>query len=179
MKLDKKRKPLTPEQKARQRAAVDRYQAKHRERMLASRARFRKEKPERAAQSDAIYREANRQKINRQSRAWRAANPEKARQITRASYNKRKAVISLATPDEVSAIIRWEEECRAKKSVRCYWCDRKIAGTKSQIDHIFPVSKGGAHALLNLCISCGPCNRRKSAKSLDRWNATLNSPTLL
>jgi 5-methylcytosine-specific restriction endonuclease McrA len=47
----------------------------------------------------------------------------------------------------------------------CYWCDAPFTGTEPiHEDHVFPLSKGGAHALSNLVPSCAPCNRRKYNK---------------
>ena len=38
-----------------------------------------------------------------------------------------------------------------------------------EVDHIYPVSKGGDNSLSNLCLSCQKCNREKSDKLLDDW----------
>lgn len=35
-----------------------------------------------------------------------------------------------------------------------------------EVDHIDPVNRGGADEIDNLCVSCRPCNRRKSDKTL-------------
>lgn len=37
------------------------------------------------------------------------------------------------------------------------------------IDHIYPWSRGGTHALENLTLACPPCNMSKGAKTLDEW----------
>lgn len=47
---------------------------------------------------------------------------------------------------------------------RCWWCRIKLNG-KYHIDHVHPISKGGEHAMHNLCISCPKCNLRKSVKT--------------
>lgn len=47
---------------------------------------------------------------------------------------------------------------------RCHRCGRPWAeGAEWQPDHLSPVSKGGAHVLANLRVSCPQCNRRKGA----------------
>lgn len=39
------------------------------------------------------------------------------------------------------------------------------AGTKLEIDHVFPVCEGGAHDVSNLQALCTPCNRKKSRRT--------------
>lgn len=48
---------------------------------------------------------------------------------------------------------------------RCHLCGRSWgAGDAWQPDHIVAVTRGGPNVLANLRVSCGGCNRRKSAK---------------
>src|SRR2546430_2300927 len=42
----------------------------------------------------------------------------------------------------------------------CSYC-RAPVGWDCQLDHKQPTSRGGAHALGNLCVCCGRCNRLK------------------
>ena len=37
------------------------------------------------------------------------------------------------------------------------------------LDHIYPVSRGGKSVISNLAFICGPCNRKKSDKTLHRF----------
>lgn len=43
---------------------------------------------------------------------------------------------------------------------RCWIC----GGPFEQVDHVKPLSKGGAHCLANLRPSCASCNNRKRAR---------------
>lgn len=49
---------------------------------------------------------------------------------------------------------------------RCAYCHtpEHLVITTFEIDHIVPVSAGGATILENLCLSCPVCNRRKSVR---------------
>lgn len=38
-----------------------------------------------------------------------------------------------------------------------------------EIDHIIPVTRGGSHALDNLCVACKPCNSSKGDRLLSEW----------
>ncbi len=49
------------------------------------------------------------------------------------------------------------------KSTHCYWCKTKLKN-EYQIDHYFPISKGGKHTISNLVITCPTCNLKKNAK---------------
>jgi 5-methylcytosine-specific restriction endonuclease McrA len=57
-------------------------------------------------------------------------------------------------PPEIRRLV-WQRD-----GGRCVQCG---ADHDLQLDHIIPVSKGGATTVDNLQILCGPCNRRKSA----------------
>lgn len=55
---------------------------------------------------------------------------------------------------------RAKEETR----VRCYLCGKLIPKGHRHVDHIIPLSKGGAHRPSNLAASCDKCNREKHDK---------------
>lgn len=50
-------------------------------------------------------------------------------------------------------------------SGRCAYCG-EYAGEKLELEHIIPMSRGGANSLFNVTTSCGECNKRKSNESL-------------
>lgn len=50
----------------------------------------------------------------------------------------------------------------------CYWCGKRLSGDHS-LDHVVPISKGGAHASFNVVASCLQCNKSKNAKMPDQW----------
>lgn len=49
----------------------------------------------------------------------------------------------------------------------CAYCKRKFKTINLEIDHIYPVSKGGKDLPTNLVTACVKCNRRKSNKIID------------
>ena len=58
---------------------------------------------------------------------------------------------------------------REKQKNRCYICDCELdyeGINQVHLDHIVPLSKGGAHTLLNVAWSCSSCNLSKNDKLL-------------
>ena len=43
----------------------------------------------------------------------------------------------------------------------CQYCGKKKRKDKLTIDHVIPLSKGGAHGPENIVTACRPCNSRK------------------
>lgn len=46
----------------------------------------------------------------------------------------------------------------------CQYCGCHPTGRELTMDHVIPVSKGGATTWQNVVLACGPCNRRKGAR---------------
>ncbi len=50
---------------------------------------------------------------------------------------------------------------------RCHWCDVNLSDY--HVDHVIPVSRGGAHERGNLVLACPTCNLTKSNKMPWEW----------
>lgn len=55
----------------------------------------------------------------------------------------------------------------------CHYCGFSGWPHELTVDHKTPSSRGGSNADDNLVTACGDCNRRKSAKSYDRYLAEI------
>jgi 5-methylcytosine-specific restriction endonuclease McrA len=49
---------------------------------------------------------------------------------------------------------------------RCFYCLKKIKSSKTTVDHLIPICKGGGNELTNLVTCCKTCNSIKNATVL-------------
>ena len=105
-------------------------------------------------------------KVNRDgSKKWYYVNLDKARNDGRIRAQRRRALKRGNHPPMTDAEYR---EWVAEQELTCSYCGVDCADAY-EIDHIVPLSRGGAHQAHNLCIACVPCNRRKATKTLDEF----------
>lgn len=45
-----------------------------------------------------------------------------------------------------------------KKDPRCHWCGKELEYSEETLDHVIPLSRGGADRFENVVLSCKPCN---------------------
>jgi 5-methylcytosine-specific restriction endonuclease McrA len=122
------------------------------------------------------YYEENREHINELNRQWKIANPDympeylakylpeymqkpevKERYRVQA-HNRRNRLVGELPKDCLSKLIRrYGEACM---NPQCGGEDSILT-----IDHVVPVSKGGANTMENVQILCYTCNRRKGNRS--------------
>lgn len=120
------------------------------------------------------WREANRETVNKWARIRRAESPEAARRacakwratnaetyLAKSRFNtalrrarRRKATITPFTYEQLAARMAYWGN-------RCYMC----GGPFEVVDHVKPLTKGGAHALVNFRPACSAHNGSKS----NRW----------
>lgn len=62
-------------------------------------------------------------------------------------------------PEIVSKELRFKVLCR--DNFTCQYCGRKAPDAELEVDHIYPVSKGGKAREDNLVTSCISCNSGK------------------
>lgn len=111
--------------------------------------------PERARRRQ--YYDQNKERMDRQNREWRARNPQIVRDRQRGYGAKRRSKIDKGVSGKETR--RWLLQQRKV----CHWCG-KACRKNFHVDHIRPLSRGGAHEFRNLCISCPSCNLTKHAR---------------
>jgi 5-methylcytosine-specific restriction endonuclease McrA len=163
------------------------WQSKHKVRLKAKRrARYLSNKERELA--------VNRKWASKNKGRWRqyyinarAKDPERLRKHCRDSYwrhlekrrkasrkysriknLRRRARMASVRYDE-TGIKEWMEKIRSQSSATCYHCGKVAKIDDIEFDHVIPVSRGGAHALDNLCVSCFDCNRSKHDKTVSEW----------
>jgi 5-methylcytosine-specific restriction endonuclease McrA len=91
------------------------------------------------------------------TKEWRATDAGAASERNRT--NRRRALKKNAVSTLTSS--EWREVLAAAKG-RCCYCRKKFK--RLTMDHVIPLSKGGAHSKENVVAACKSCNSRKRAK---------------
>ena len=100
----------------------------------------------------------NNDKVNNYSRKWAKDNPEKAR-----SKNQRRRALKRGQLGEISVNI--ERILFRIQKGKCYYCEASLNYTGYHQDHKTPLSRGGFHEDVNLCLACPSCNLHKGCKT--------------
>lgn len=102
--------------------------------------------------------------------AWARANPEARAAIANQHKARRRAwesnnpgSVGIATSDWLKTLRRYEG--------RCAYCGGTDGGI--HMEHVVPVSRGGAHSIGNVLPACRPCNLSKGAKLLVEWRRAI------
>jgi 5-methylcytosine-specific restriction endonuclease McrA len=114
--------------------------------------------PLKAISATASYAKTNKPKINKRRRERHAAQPEKARAWnSKRAAAKRNAPLNDLTADQWKAI-------QIHYGFRCVYCGKKPK--ELTMDHITPLSKGGAHTMSNVVPACRSCNAKKNDRAV-------------
>lgn len=151
------------------------YRMANRDKMLAYAAGYYARNRAELLKADRVHHAANRERENERMRAYHAANQEKENERSRAYYAahkpdyiarvaQREAMILGATVGNLEEIKEIYKRAKETPKIRCYLCGKLIPMGHRHVDHIVPLSKGGAHRSSNLAIACDACNLSKGAK---------------
>jgi 5-methylcytosine-specific restriction endonuclease McrA len=139
----------------------------HPENVRRAQRKWDRANPESGVRKNRKWREKNldRERVAQRDRtaAWKRANPE----AVKANHHRRRAR-KLASPGAGITAAEWAG-LKVEYGGRCAYCAR---ARKLQLDHIDPLSKGGAHEPENAAPACQDCNFTKHDKSLLIWLAT-------
>lgn len=129
----------------------------YRRKLAEKSAAYRARRPEIVRAQNAKRRAANPELERQRCREWFAANPEK-----RAAYEQNRRAKKRAQGGRISSDIK--PKLYALQRGQCACCRAKFEASDLHLDHIMPLSKGGAHSDENMQLLCQPCNQSKYAK---------------
>ena len=95
MSIQKPRKPLTEEQKARRKEYKKAWNAANKEKVAAYNREWIEKNPDRARESRRLWAVKNPEKISEKDSKYRANNAEKLRELSKTNYEKNKEALSL------------------------------------------------------------------------------------
>jgi len=119
---------------------------------------FRAAHPELMRQRDARARQAHAAEIAARQARWRQAHPSKSQEYEakRRAHKRRAGTIEAIDRDYVYKRDRG----------LCSLCGGKVRKKDMSLDHIVPLSLGGAHSLTNVTLVHLQCNTRKRTRTL-------------
>lgn len=124
----------------------------------------------------------NREKVNAHARKSRNKHSEKYKERDKAWRLKNKAVILANNRARKAAIRQADREPYTgddllqmwyAQSGLCFYCNVPLFA-HYHVEHMIPLSRGGADKLENLCLACPTCNLRKGAKTAEEFIALTN-----
>ena len=132
------------------------WNREHKEKMQEiNRAYYARNKERKAAEKRA-YRAAHPERENETKRRWYKNNPDVARVAQmRKRLRRRKLEVGTVTSSAIAKLVMLQKG-------KCYWCHGPYG--KFHVDHVWPLSKGGAHNDGNIVLSCVKCNLSKRDK---------------
>lgn len=131
---------------------------------------------EKISEQQREYREANKEKRREYSREYNQANKEKrceynreyhqtprGKEVARTNSHRRRARKANAPIG-----LLFDEQAQLKRQkTRCYYCGCKL--DEYHIDHVIPLSRGGADGAENKVLACPSCNLSKGSKLPSEW----------
>ena len=150
-------------------ANSDKVQARH--------TAYRAANSEKVRSRDAAYYAANTERVNARNTAYYAANATRGRACAAAWHKAnpvacfaaraRRRALKLAAPGRGVTAAQWQDVLDAARGL-CAYCNERKPLT---MDHIEPLSLGGAHDIDNIAAACQSCNSSKNDAPLVVWLA--------
>ncbi len=159
------------------RKAYEGMSQEQRETYLAMKRKYSKDNRQRKTAYRNKYNERNREKVNEVQKNWRLQNKEKLKVCRKKWLSKEENRIKVknqararqakkkASPTDIKLVSNWEFNWKSMDKCTCTFCLKEIPSRCGEVEHFYPLSRGGKHCLSNLSIACRDCNARKHARN--------------
>ena len=151
------------------------YALNNKEKAKIKSKEWREKNKEKHRQYSLNWQKQNADRVNARNKKWKKNNEEKYKEFQK-KYNasvpdkKRKHAANRRCKKKKQSPILTENQ---KKIMECFYKQAvrltEIFGIKFEVDHIFPIAKGGAHEPSNLQVLPIKINRIKGCKEIFRW----------
>lgn len=142
------------------------YYEANAERIKAKSNRYYKEnRAEILSRTSAAYDENKSEEAVERQRRWRKENPETFRAQVARRTARQKAAFGDISGEDI-------QQMYDDQGGLCAYCEAPLFGN-FEVEHMIPLSRGGAHDWTNIAVSCPPCNRRKHCKTAEEFIAVL------
>lgn len=156
---EKSRREADPEKARRQSAE---WRRANPEKSRAAIVRWERAHPDRGRARDAKHHAAHPDARRIRNARWVKANPESVI----ASKHRRRALV-LNAPGGGVTTEQWDGILTDSLGL-CVYCNERRS---LEMEHVEPLSRGGAHDPENIAAACAPCNRSKNDTKLVVWMA--------
>ena len=129
-------------------------------RALAKAERWRTDNPERYLEIQKAHKIKYKEQYSEYYKDWASRNRDKVNLKKHRYYARRRQQLGEVSPDIVDRLL-------VEQSGRCLYCNRELQ--EYHLEHMIPVSRGGMHDDINLCLSCPSCNYRKKDKTAEEF----------
>lgn len=159
------------------RKAYENMSQEQRSAYLAMKRRYSKDNKKRKTAYRNEYNKNNREKVNEVQRNWRSRNKDKLKVCRKKWLSKEENRIRIrnqalarqakkrASPTDVKLVSKWEFDWKSMDKCTCAFCLKEMPSRHGEVEHFYPLSRGGGHRLSNLSIACRDCNARKHARN--------------
>lgn len=136
------------------RKVAKRYYDSHADDVIHRSKEYRIKNPEKVRETKNSWNRANPQAARDRAKRWAKNNPERVRRNVHARRSRELEALGEASESQIQARLDYHGR-------RCVYCQ----GPYEQLDHFFPLSRGGTNWPANLVPSCADCNRSKNARN--------------
>lgn len=143
--------------------------SKNRDRRNRIRANLPPRPDQETLRSRMLHRKREHYKANSERIKTRIYKSQKEHPEYGVAASMKRRALKRGAATNLAHIREWMKGIKQKKSTICYYCQNRISSDQIHFDHIIALSKGGAHSVENLCVSCAPCNLSKHAKQITAW----------
>lgn len=115
--------------------------------------------------SPAEKRLRQQSKVKREALAATERQEYERREQLRIASETRKLKDQLRRKNPVGFTTSWLSSRLHRQQSECFWCGVGLLPNDFHLDHVWPLSLGGAHDVANLVVSCQECNLSKGSRS--------------